>query len=358
MPHPDLQNRTPFAFDALFVADEEGRPVVAPIVKATFDIAADGSLKLADEQLPVDFTGRHHGEPAESSYRFEPDVAFTKLSTDVVLHGHANAPSARSTSVDVELRVGPVERRIRVSGDRVWVKRLLGIAPSAPERFEKVPLIYERAYGGWDRSPEDPAHHAPHAANPVGVGYRGKHARFVERSPLPNLEDLKHPLTSYRGKAVAAGFGFVCPHWEQRRALAGTYDDAWARERMPLLPRDFDRRFFSAASPGLIAPTYLRGDESVQVQGASPEGRLAFRLPGVRPACRIALRRSEETRLAHLDTAIVDADARRLILVWRCFTTLRDGPLDVRAIEVSAENAPARPAPPDNVVPLRGRDAA
>jgi hypothetical protein len=290
--------------------------------------------------------------------RFEPEVAFVKPATDVVLIGHAHAPSRSAVTVDVALQVGPVARELRVSGDRLWAGR----SPKAPAPFERIPLVYERAYGGWDRSQEDPRRHSFHAGNPVGVGYRGKGARFEEGARLPNVEDPAAPLTSYQDKSQPAGFGFTCPHWEPRRFLAGTYDAAWTEQRMPLLPRDFDRRFFNAASPGLVAPGFLRGDEPVRVYGASPEGQLSFRLPGVvPPVCRVALRdREDQTLVTNLDTVILDLDARKLLLFWRSFTTLRDGPLDVRAIEITSENAPARRAAPlpDNVVPLPGRRAA
>src|SRR5882672_1114719 len=118
MGHPEIHNLTPFGFEALFVCDEAGRPIVSTIVKATFDVLAGGALELAAEQLPVDFQGSHHGDPAESSQRYEPETAFTKPATDVVLIGHAHAPSKRATSVEVELRVGALAKRLRVTGDR------------------------------------------------------------------------------------------------------------------------------------------------------------------------------------------------------------------------------------------------
>ena len=362
MGHPAIENETPFAFEALFAADEQGRPVLTSLVKATFDIVGNGALELAEEQIPVDFSGQYNGEPGVSSCRVEPEVAFTKLATDVVLVGHAHASRRRAVSVDVELRVGRIQQCLRVTGDRVWTRRFLGATPSQPEPFEAIPLVYERAYGGWDRSAEDPAHHGFHAWNPVGVGFRTKRARFEEGSPLPNIEDPDAMLTSYKGKSTAAGFGFVNPEWEARRRYAGTYDAAWSRDRMPLLPSDFDRRFFNAASPGLVADGFLRGDEAVLISGASPEGRLSFRLPAVvPPSCRIALRNDDDqTHSTNLDTVLLDLDARKLVLTWRSFTVLRDGPFEVTDIEIRAENAPEKRvgAPLENVVRLPGRRAA
>ena len=241
MLHPEVENRTPFAFEALLASDEAGRPLVVPISKATYDILPGGSLDLADLQKPVDFEGSSNGEPGASSLRVEPEVAFAKPATDVVMVGHAHALRGQ-TVVDVELAVGSLAKRVRVTGDRVWTQRLGTPSPSPPLPFEKIPLVYERSNGGWDRSPADAHRHDFHPGNPVGVGYRTKHSRFIEGAPLPNVEDPAAPLTSYQGRGVPAGFGFISPHWESRRLFAGTYDAAWARERMPLLPRDFDRR--------------------------------------------------------------------------------------------------------------------
>src|SRR5215475_4361379 len=107
-------------------------------------------------------------------------------------------------------------------------------------------------------------------------------------------------------------------------------------ERMPLLPDDFDRRFFNAASPGLIAPGYLAGDEPVALLGVTPEGRLNFQLPRVAPPlCLVHTRGRRVTELhTNLDTVIVDADRRTLTLQWRTCLPLRDGPNEVIAVEI------------------------
>jgi hypothetical protein len=84
MGQPEVENQTPFAFEALFLADEEMRPLLVPVVKATYDISERG-LSLAGEQLPVNPAGEAYGDPAKTSYRYEPECAFIKLATDVVL---------------------------------------------------------------------------------------------------------------------------------------------------------------------------------------------------------------------------------------------------------------------------------
>ncbi len=342
MPHPQIVNRTPFVVEPLFVADEDGRPVLVPLVKATFDVNARGEVTLAGEQIAVNFTGTPYGEPGESSYRFEPETAFGKPATDVVLVGHAHAPHSRVTELEVTLLMGFLRKTLRVTGDR-WV--LAGLQPgmSYPEPFERIPLTWERAFGGWDRSPEDPADHAFEPRNPVGVGFVAPRGRIFEGSPLPNLEDPRDLLRAVGGRCRPEGFGFTSPNWEPRASLAGTYDESWADTRSPLLPKDFDRRFFNAAPEGLVAAGYLVGDEWVQLLNATPEGQWAFQLPGIsNPVCRVMTRWGEGRELvANLDTVIVDADAMQVQMIWRSFTPLQDGPLDLSALRVECENAPA-----------------
>src|SRR3569832_2705235 len=110
-----------FALEALYLDDEEFRPLVVPLVKETFTIEADGRCHRADEQLPPNLEGKCWGEdPETSSYKYEPEVAFVKPATDVVLIGHAYAPDTRTTELRVGLRVGPLSKQLLVTGDRFW----------------------------------------------------------------------------------------------------------------------------------------------------------------------------------------------------------------------------------------------
>lgn len=341
MGHPEVDNRTPFQFAPVFVADEEGRPIVATIVKATLAIDARGTSRLAAKQESVDFAGKYHGEPAKNSVRREPEVAFTKPGTDCVLQGHATSPRP-ATQIDVGFRVGPVTKMARVTGDRRWEPGLLGTKASPPQPFERLPLLWERAFGGWDRTPENEDHHQYEPQNPVGVGFVAKKGKLLPGAPLPNIEDPRDLLTSQGGRVQPVGFGFTGHHWQPRARLGGTFDEAWEKERAPRLPVDFDRRFFLAAAPGLSTATHLLGNEPVVVIGATPEGRWEFSLPGIEaPRCAVALRQGpvQDLRTA-LDTVIVDADLRQVVLLWRAFTTLRHGPHDVRAFTITAANVP------------------
>jgi len=334
MGHPAVENGTPFAFEPLFVADEEGRPLLVPLVKATFDIGKTG-LALAREQLPVAPAGEAYGDPAETSYRFEPEFAFVKPATDLVLVGNAYAPRPGTTELVVAFQVGGVKRALRVVGDRTFYRAAGSVGMTRPAAFEVIPLRWERAFGGWDRSSPEESQHDLEPRNPVGVGFKAKHGRFVDGLRCPNLEDPARPFQGWGDRPAPAGFGFVSPHWEPRARYAGTYGEAWQKERAPLLPTDFDRRFFQAAAPGLVATGYLQGNEQVVASGVTLAGGLSFSLPGVAPP-RVAVEhagREDVTVPTCLDTVVVDAEAEKVLLTWRCNLVVRE-PTAVKTIRV------------------------
>jgi hypothetical protein len=261
--------------------------------------------------------------------------------------GSAVAPRPGTAEVLVALQVGPLRKGVRVVGDRAFFKTVGGVGMTKPMPFERVPLLWERAFGGWDRSNPDPRKHAFEPRNPVGVGFRGSGSRFVEGLRCPNLEDPARPFMGWGDRPPPSGFGFVSPNWEPRTSYAGTYDARWEKERAPLLPEDFDRRFFCAASPGLVAEGYLRGDEPVVVAGVTAKGGYTFRLPGAAPPEVLVERTGEEdaTVPTRLDTVIVDTDAGKVFLLWRGSLVLRQEPTEVRSMEVRAGSQSVAPSP-------------
>jgi hypothetical protein len=346
MPHAAIHNRTPFCVTPLFLTDNDLRPVVVPLIRATYVIQPDGALVLHDEQQAPKLAGEFWGDPLRSSYKYEPECAFFKPATDIVLIGHAHAPHVGATEVHAGIRVGALQKVVRVIGDRVMSRGWNGWSLSAPQPFETIPLRYERAFGGWDRHHEDPACHRFEPRNPVGMGFRHESSGATDDLPMPNIEDPAEVLARYGDTPAPAGLGFTSPHWQPRAQWRGTYDQAWEAQRKPLLPVDFDSRYFNAASAGLIAPGYLAGDEAVAVVNASAGGRLVFNLPGVAaPVCECEfVGRRHHTIQTQLDTVIVNTDDHTLHLLWRGHRHVRGGPHDVVAMTVSSATHAAPPS--------------
>ena len=109
----------------------------------------------------------------------------------------------------------------------------------------------------------------------------------------------------------------------------------------------FDRRFFNAASTGLVGSGYLRGDEEVLLDNASPRGRLAFHLPGqLPPQVTVTLRGTKDiSPQMRLDTVILDTDEQHLLLLWRGHVPLPTGLHDVGSVVLRAEGTVAKSGP-------------
>jgi hypothetical protein len=210
-----VDNRTPFAADRGWVRDRDGAEVWLVAVKATFDIRADGTTAISQEQPPVLRLPQYFSEPGKSSIRYESDLMLTKRTTDVTVVGHACAPAGqRVQQLDVGFRVGPIQKVLRVFGDREWG----AASASDPQPFERMPLVYERAYGGVDRLSATPDVDWDWR-NPVGTGYATSR-RHASGLRLANIEDPKHLIGSWSDRPAPAGFGPVASHWQPRAALA------------------------------------------------------------------------------------------------------------------------------------------
>src|SRR5262249_1683672 len=139
---------------------------------------------------------------------------------------------------------------------------------------------YERAYGGADLKADDPKKHDWDRRNPVGTGFAVAPEHLVGEK-VPNIEDPRDSNRTWRERPRPAGFGPIPADWMPRVKWAGTYDERWQKERLPLLPEDFDDRFYLCAPEDQQAPHFLKGDEEVRLRNLTPEGSLRFRLPRV-----------------------------------------------------------------------------
>ena len=316
----ELDNRTPFPAALVPGTNQEGTDTLTVVAKGTFAIGPGiETPPVADEQVPLVWADEFRGEPDASSILYEADTAPFKPATDIVVIASAHPERGRRAySVDVALRVADLSRTIRVYGDRRWYRSQGFWRMSDPEPFRSMPLTFERAYGGWDRSDPDPAKHDREARNPVGTGFvassRSPHA---EDLPLPNLEEPDRPIRDLGDRPAPVGTGFIGRSWAPRVTLAGTYDDTWLQERAPLLPEDFDERFFNGAHPAWIAPGFLQGGEPVYLGHLHPEGDLGFYLPRHRIQVSWCQRDEWSSARAMLDTVILEPPEGRLSLTWR-----------------------------------------
>ena len=300
-------------------------------------------MELSQEQDEIVLVDEPWGDPLASSLKTASEMTLVKPATDVLLRGHAYAPGGKATHVDVSLRVGPIQKTVRVLGDRVWKPGVLGYKASEPKPFDRMPLMYELAYGGTDPQPLDSAKVDHEPRNPIGRGLVPRNSRLAgDGIPLPNLEDPKRLIRTPKDRPAPVGFGPIAGHWEPRKSYAGTYDEAWTTSRAPYLPFDFNPRFFQAAPPDQIAEGYLKGGEPVEILNATPGGKLSFHLP----TCSLDLVfRFDGQGLQHapnLDTVGIDPDSGRLWMIWRTCLVVDKKLLRMSAVQVSCSEYPKR----------------
>jgi hypothetical protein len=310
-------NRTPYAADRNWTRDKNGAHWWIVAVSATFDLASDGRVTLADEQLPPVLAPEYFGEPGRSSLRYDSDLLGAKPVTDLLLVANAHAPGGRAApTVPVSLRVGPLQKQLLVHGERVYRNGVTGLTTSAPEPFTTRPIRYELAFGGIDLSDPDPRNHRIDERNPIGRGLARRTAQLADRPAHAIEYPGANPASS-----GPAGFGPIDPAWLPRRALAGTYDDRWARTKKPLLPDDFDPAYALSSPTDQRLATPLVGGERVELVNMTPQGRLLIELPRISLAFTSRFGARREPHPPRLATVLIEPEEHRLSLVWQ--STLR-----------------------------------
>jgi hypothetical protein len=217
-----LNNRTPFAAERSFMRDKAGSDYWVVAVKGTYTLHDNGSLRLADEQLPPCMATVYWGEPGNSSIRYETDLTLPKPRTDVILNASAHAPRHKAvTELPVRLRIGGIDKTLVVSGPRRFHRSAWGVRAEEPQPFTVQPIRYELAYGGTDTVDADSARHRIDLRNPIGVGMAADKSALIGRSAPSVTYGVGDPA-----KSGPAGFGAIASYWSPRLEQGGTYDDA------------------------------------------------------------------------------------------------------------------------------------
>ena len=312
---PQLDTRTSATVQVLPQVDLDGAMVHVVVIKQRFLVSRGGNV-VAVPGAGIHLVDVPRCPDLELSSASAPsDLCLRKPSTDVLVVADALSPrGAKATELDVQVRVGPVAKHLRVFGTRVWFKGLMGMTLSAPEPFERQAISWEAAFGGQDFS--DPKHAVEEPRNPLGTGITAR-PDSLEHTRAPCVEDPTDLLKTHRSRPAPAGLGPIGSQFQARLRYAGTMNQAWQDTRMPLRPLDFDERFHQTAPPGLVTPTALRGGEDVLLVNLCKEGPLAFQLPRRSFGVLAFLDGSQQELRPMLDTVLLEPNDRRLELTWR-----------------------------------------
>jgi uncharacterized protein YjbI with pentapeptide repeats len=302
-----LLKDTPLEVGWLSWAWAPGHAALTVIVKATYSLVPEGLCPLAPRQASL--TGElHHDDDPEQSLRHDGDLAPYKPRGECFLLGSFHAPGGTPVRrSQAAFKVGPVTKGIAIMGDRVWG----ALGPSEPEPFTRMPIRWERAFGG-PRSRE----------NPLGRGLDKTTVDGTSLPLLPNLERVDALIQGRGDRPAPTCFAPVPRTFPTRLGLAGTYDARWQSERYPGLPEDFSWSFHTSAPEDQRIEGFWRGDEEIALMNlVEGEPRVRCALPGLWPRCLLVSAGDGPTLATEvelqLDTIRVDADAREVHCVWR-----------------------------------------
>ena len=307
------------------------------VVKGSFQVqGSSGEARPSADPSPVLV------EDTETPYGpIETEVVPAKAWCDLAVLGHAYSPNPRRPVATrlISLRVGALQRRVRVTGDRTWERSLGGFRPSAPGRFTKLPLRYEYAFGGSAR--QAGSLRLPHADNPDGRGYVLL-KEDVEGTPLPNIEEPDQPIRAWTDQPPAAGLAPLSRR-SMLRAQRGIEAD------LKKMTSRIDSSAFCFSHPKMSLPSYPAAAR-LTLEGASVRPRWRLRLPEFRYWITVEL----GDRLYRLpltpDTVYLMPDEDKVTVVARRTFIYQFLPARMRTVRVTTQPLAVTAAAPTTTI--------
>lgn len=293
-----------------------GKLRVSVVVKAAFSFVPGGPMALAPA-YPIADVDVHLENEAHRSVTNPSDRVPFRPRVDVLFTGHGYAPGgtpARRIQARFAIARGqtkPLDKIIDLVGDRKT-------AAEEPAHFIKMPVLYERAYGGPD-----------FLANPAGVGH-GQRA-----TELPNLV---YP-TGWNRDAEPASFGPIAEKWPRRRRLLQDLSPHFFDKTVVEIPQTLDLSAFQCA-PEDQRISQLHGDEWILLENLHPQhAQLQMVLPNVRGMAMVFQADGQDLPIdLRADTLVVHGDTERCIVTFRgSFPVPHERALDTLRITAGVE---------------------
>jgi hypothetical protein len=300
--------------------------ILVPNAEASDDISAllvvsvtyrfvDGAkpaeaLALTREQRPI-LRGMDGEAPG--------DDAFVRAGVSVIATGSVCAPNGEARRAEATLRVGNVSRTVVAFGPRVWQRGAMGLSPSQPRTFDRIPMTWAGTYGGRVRRPPGiidhegrdvlvPEHEVASPFNPDGTGFYLEEKR-AENHALPLLEDSAALISKWDDRPEPLCFA-AYPTRGGLRALA-------ALDREGRVDFNLARRLTSRAAPRMVFAE-IPERTPVSVSGMRSNGEvLALELPPAPVFLEVDLDGSATQLVPAIDAIEFETDAGNVRLVYR-----------------------------------------
>ena len=325
-------NETDYQADALWGSAGDADLGVAVISKATYELVGGGMARTGEDPWPV------HPLLMETPYGTFPSehTPYPKPRTDLIVLGFARPPGGEPvTRMEVKVSLGERFRyTLNVTGDRIWQRRDGQLAPTSPLPFTEMPLTLARAFGGTVETEWAPL---PYAYNPEGRGFYTEEEQAAG-APLPNLEDPRAPVLTWRDRPAPAAPGI----YPMGGALRG--GQPGERPPGPNPPPGSGHLLHCWAHPDLMVEGVPAQGDLLRVEGIQEDGPLEVRVPGYE-AVAVVEYGEDRVELPHkLDTIIVQGEERRVVFRWRSAGTFPLRPRERRLVRLVPNHPEERSA--------------
>lgn len=336
----DIDNHTPFEVRALPHVDPQGRRVRLLVVKGIWSLhnnqlctramaalqiqTAPHMVRMGDLMLhPQQKRVLRALDCLERNLEWLPaDNAPHKRGFEMILCGYAHHATAQE-QFECSVRWGDRSVSLQAVGPRLWRNTVLqgggAVQGTLLEKVQHVPLHPAFSWGGtYPKIIED---------NPLGMGQAHDERKDLDNSaPMPWLQDLRlsSPTALLPPKPLA--FGPWDSSASQRKRYAGTYDEAWERERAPWPPLDQQAAFHNQAAKLLQWREPPPPGQRIELLGMSRQGPRRLHWPGV----KVQATHAKKTHQLQPDTCLVSTEDDAYALVWRCILPI-SGPIQVTA---------------------------
>ncbi len=318
----DFQNETGLPAKIFRGQPEPDIMLATVVAKVSFLIQSDTVQQLDVAGVDV------YEEDLETPFGYLPnDMVPLKPGVDLFVLGKAYAPGQRPAErMEVSFRLGSLERRLLVVGDRQW--RTPQDATS-PQPFLEMPVTYANAYGG-ETEIQGSALAFPN--NPLGKGFILE-KDMAPGKPLPNIESPAQPIKCWEDQPTPAGFApFPRPTRITAERSIKIIDAAALRY-------EFVPQVFLAAHPDMVVPELVPGSACV-LNGMTRQGVLRFRVPDVRIALAVTLGDKQCRFPMRTDTLCVLPEDCRVVLTNRASFRYRFVPEQARTTVLKWEGTP------------------
>lgn len=272
--------------------DSEGERQLTCVIKAAWNFDSKGVLKRMRAPPAIVEVDRYFKEPNQSSLIAVHEIMPYKKGSEILLYGTAQPNCNNSVAMEVSIKIEWTnkttwQKKLYVFGPREWQSILLGFIPGKPQILNSLPLRYEYAYGGRDLK----GARNFYAANPAGMGFT--ESSGYKNLLLPQIENQPF-ISKISDRPTPAGFGPIPLSWQFPKS----------KNNKPLVTTN-------VAPPDQRFTNLFLGGEKITFN------KIVITLPKTKPTIHLYCDEAMYEINADCDTAILDADAKTLQMIWR-----------------------------------------